>query len=136
TAISKAFVHPNILKQLIKYHTSPSKLPIHELLKKPKGTCLTTIVHQKNIVITKIDLKQGTIEINDVLISYLDLFLKRPISIHGVLAPFSSLLGFDEIGKSLSHPFSTQEYGRMDTHGSIAELKWIRVFCNWIALCS
>ncbi|KAI8009014.1 Fasciclin-like arabinogalactan protein 21 [Camellia lanceoleosa] len=95
TAISNASAHPNMLKQLIKYHTSPSKLPIHELLKKPQGTCLTTLVHQKNIAITKIDPKQGSIEINNVLISHPDLFLERPISIHGVLAPFSSLLGFD-----------------------------------------
>ncbi|KAF5948424.1 hypothetical protein HYC85_014381 [Camellia sinensis] len=83
---------------------SVGHLPIHELLKKPHCTCLTTLVHQKNIAITKIDPKQGSIEINNVLISHPDLFLETPISIHGVLAPLSSLLGFDRDWETIQSP--------------------------------
>ncbi|KAA8524533.1 hypothetical protein F0562_010956 [Nyssa sinensis] len=90
-AISMVFVPSWVMKQLLQYHTSPSKLSMRELLKKPNGTCLPTLVPQKNIAITKTDARQQSIEINNVLISHPDMFLEGPISIHGVLGPFSSL---------------------------------------------
>ncbi|KAL6958284.1 hypothetical protein U1Q18_001411 [Sarracenia purpurea var. burkii] len=79
------------MKLLLKYHTSPFKLPMAKLSKNPQGTCFPTLLPQKHIAITKTDPKSGSIEINNVLISHPDLFLDKHLSIHGVLGPFSSL---------------------------------------------
>ncbi|KAH7859766.1 hypothetical protein Vadar_005222 [Vaccinium darrowii] len=86
--------HPSLMKKLLKYHTCPIKLPMQELFKNPNGTCFSTLVPHRSIAITKIDPKQNgpnSIEINNVSITHPDLFLGGPISIHGVLWPFSSL---------------------------------------------
>ncbi|XP_057461856.1 fasciclin-like arabinogalactan protein 21 [Actinidia eriantha] len=91
SSISNVSVHPNLMKNLLKYQISPSNFTIQDLLKKPQNTCLPTLIHQKNIALTKIDPKQRSIEINNVLISHPNLFLDGPISIHGVLGPFSTL---------------------------------------------
>ncbi|XP_071905869.1 fasciclin-like arabinogalactan protein 21 [Coffea arabica] len=82
---------PWAMKQLLKYHTSPVKLPMQELFKKPEGSCLSTLLHDKIIKITKNDGAKHEIEINNVLISHPDVFFEGPISVHGVLGSFSSL---------------------------------------------
>ena len=64
---------------------------MEDLLKKPQGTCLPTLHRKKNIAITKINLKERTIEINNVTVSHPNIFLAENISVHGVLEPFSSL---------------------------------------------
>ncbi|KAJ7981359.1 fasciclin-like arabinogalactan protein 21 [Quillaja saponaria] len=81
---------PRLLKNLLQYHTSTSKLSMEDLLKKPQGSCLPTLFRQKNIAITKVDGKERLIEINQVLVSDPDMFLEGQIAIHGVLGPFSS----------------------------------------------
>ncbi|XP_022847703.1 fasciclin-like arabinogalactan protein 21 [Olea europaea var. sylvestris] len=92
SAMSNVSVPPWVMKQLLQYHTSPSKLPMQELMKKPHGSCLTTLVYDKNLMITtKNDTKRGSIEINSVLISHPDIFLEGPVSVHGVLRPFSDI---------------------------------------------
>ncbi|CAK9161382.1 unnamed protein product [Ilex paraguariensis] len=91
SAISNLSLPPWAMKQLLQYHTSPSKLPIQELFKKPLGTCLPTLLQHKNTAITTTNVNQRSIEINNVLISHPDVFLEGPISIHGVLGPFFSL---------------------------------------------
>ncbi|KAL3509606.1 hypothetical protein ACH5RR_029007 [Cinchona calisaya] len=88
---------PLAIKQLLQYHISPSKLPIQELLKKPQGSCLSTLVPNKNIEITKNAGDKLVIEINNVLVSHPDMFLEGPFSVHGVLGPFSSLGLHDHI---------------------------------------
>ncbi|XP_057964111.1 fasciclin-like arabinogalactan protein 21 [Malania oleifera] len=91
SAISNLTLTPWLAKPLLQYHTFPSKLSLRDLLAKPQGTCLQTRLKGKNAAITKIDAKQRSLEINNVSISHADLFLGGPISIHGVLEPFSPL---------------------------------------------
>ncbi|KAK9285108.1 hypothetical protein L1049_024293 [Liquidambar formosana] len=90
-AISNASLPPWLIQELLQYHTSPSKLSMEDLLKKHQGSCLPTLLHQKKIAITKTNVSERSIEINHVLISHPDIFLGGPISVHGVLGPFSSL---------------------------------------------
>ncbi|KAG5545471.1 hypothetical protein RHGRI_017834 [Rhododendron griersonianum] len=94
SAFSNISAHPDSMKQLLKYHACPFRLPMGELSKNLNGTCFSTLVPRKSIAITGIDPKQGrpsSTEINNVLITHPDLFLGGPISIHGVLGPFSTL---------------------------------------------
>ncbi|KAL2474663.1 Fasciclin-like arabinogalactan protein 21 [Abeliophyllum distichum] len=91
SAMSNVSVPPWVMKQLLQYHTSPSKLPMQELIKKPHGSCLTTLVYDKNLMITKNDTKTGSVEINSVLISHPDMFLEGPVSVHGILGLFSDI---------------------------------------------
>ncbi|KAJ4824441.1 hypothetical protein Tsubulata_039808 [Turnera subulata] len=80
-----------VLKHFLQYHTSPLKLSMDDLLKKPQGVCLPTLVQGKNVAVTKVDAKERLVEINHVEVSHPDLFLEEHIAIHGVLAPFSPL---------------------------------------------
>ncbi|OIT07261.1 PREDICTED: fasciclin-like arabinogalactan protein 21 [Nicotiana attenuata] len=91
SAISKLSLPSWAMKQLLQYHTSPSKLPFQQLLIKSKGSCLTTLLSQKTIAITKTDIKHKSVEINNVLVSHPDLFLEESLSIHGVTGAFSDL---------------------------------------------
>ncbi|ONI18568.1 hypothetical protein PRUPE_3G223600 [Prunus persica] len=91
SAISNATLPPRLLKNLLQYHTSPLQLSMEDLLSKPQGACLPTLYQQKSIAITKVDEKERSVEINNVLVSHPNLFLEGPISIHGVLGPFSAL---------------------------------------------
>ncbi|MCD7472704.1 hypothetical protein HAX54_014033 [Datura stramonium] len=84
SAISNLSVPSWAMKQLLLYHTSPSKIPFHQLLKKPQGSCLTTLYSQKKIAITRIDEKRSSIEIDNVSVSHPDVFLEGSLSIHGV----------------------------------------------------
>ncbi|CAN1843905.1 Fasciclin-like arabinogalactan protein 21 [Linum perenne] len=61
-----------------------------EILSSPPGTCLPTLIHGKSLLITKIDGKNGSAEINGVKISHPDIVVDGSIVIHGVLKPFSS----------------------------------------------
>ncbi|CAN1124019.1 Fasciclin-like arabinogalactan protein 21 [Linum perenne] len=69
-----------------------------EILSSPPGTCLPTLVHGKSLLITKIDGKNGSAEINGVKISHPDIVLDGSIVIHGVLKPFSSTDAADGSG--------------------------------------
>lgn len=91
SAISYLSIPPLLLKDLLQYHTTPSKLSMNDLLKKPQGSCFPTLHRKKKIAITKIDARQSQIEINNVLVSHPDVFLEGPIAVHGVLGPFSPL---------------------------------------------
>ncbi|KAI5660727.1 hypothetical protein M9H77_20050 [Catharanthus roseus] len=84
-------LEPWMIKQLIQYNTCPSKLSMKDLLEKPQGICLKTLLGNEYIKITKIDPDKGLVEINSFLISHPDLFVDDQISIHGVLGPFSGL---------------------------------------------
>ncbi|KAJ9686781.1 hypothetical protein PVL29_015569 [Vitis rotundifolia] len=91
SAISNFSHPPWLMKHLFHYHTSPSKLSMHDLLEKPPGSCLSTLLQHKKLSITKTDATQRSVEINHVLVSHPDVFLGGPISVHGVLGPFSPL---------------------------------------------
>lgn len=91
SAISNVSVPPLLVKELIQYHISSSNLPFNDLLRKPQGSCISTLLHHRNVAITKTQLKERLIEINGVSISHPDIFLEESISIHGVLGPFSPL---------------------------------------------
>ncbi|XP_055823874.1 fasciclin-like arabinogalactan protein 21 [Solanum dulcamara] len=98
SAMSKLSVPSWAMKQLLQYHTSPSKIPFQELLNKSQGCCLKTLLSEKKIAITRFDEKQSTIEINNVSVSHPDVFLEGNLSIHGVTRAFSVLdfHGMDE----------------------------------------
>ncbi|KAI3854110.1 hypothetical protein MKX03_008875 [Papaver bracteatum] len=101
--ISNLSLPSRLLKDLLKFHTFPSKLTIQDYLNKPENTCLQTLLQGKNVTITKIDRKQSIVEINGVLISNPGIFNQGPYVIHGVLAPFSSIhlhLGSDHFIQS------------------------------------
>ncbi|XP_059664576.1 fasciclin-like arabinogalactan protein 21 [Cornus florida] len=127
SAISKVSVPPWVMKQLLQYHTSPSKISMQDLFKKPKGTCLPTLVHRKNIAITKINRKRPSIEINNVSISHPNMFLEGPISIHGVLGPFSSL-HFHKNWDIIQSPICDFNHS-MVSNSSVSEemVEWTRV---------
>ncbi|XVE49798.1 hypothetical protein DITRI_Ditri01bG0110700 [Diplodiscus trichospermus] len=80
-----------LLKHLFQYHTSPLQLSMNDLLKKDKGSCFPTLLRGKNLAITNIDAKERVVEINHVLVSHPDIFLEGPLTIHGVLGPFTSM---------------------------------------------
>ncbi|XP_073159114.1 fasciclin-like arabinogalactan protein 21 [Henckelia pumila] len=93
SAISNLSIPPWAMRQLLRYHATPSTLPAAELLKKPPGFCFPTLLQDKNLAITKInDAKTGSnIMINNVLVSHPDLFLQGPFAVHGVLRPFDPI---------------------------------------------
>ncbi|XP_017970657.1 PREDICTED: fasciclin-like arabinogalactan protein 21 [Theobroma cacao] len=80
-----------LLKHLFQYHTSPLQLSMNDLLKKHQGSCFPTLLHRKNVAITRVDAKERVVEINHVLVSHPDIFLEGPLTIHGVLGPFTSI---------------------------------------------
>ncbi|XP_059284326.1 fasciclin-like arabinogalactan protein 21 [Lycium ferocissimum] len=98
SAISKLSVPSWAMKQLLQYHTSPSRIPFQELLTMSQGSCLMSLLSQKKIAITKVDEKKRFIMINNVSVSHPDLFLEKSLSIHGVTGNFSVLdfHGMDE----------------------------------------
>ncbi|CAN6574087.1 unnamed protein product [Malus baccata var. baccata] len=91
SAISNSSLPPRLLKNLLRYHTSPLRLSFEHLVNMTQGTCLPTLYQNKKIAVTKIDEKERSVEINHVLVSHPNLFLDGPISIHGVLGPFTAL---------------------------------------------
>ncbi|XP_043689778.1 fasciclin-like arabinogalactan protein 21 [Telopea speciosissima] len=86
--ISNISLPPLLTRELLRYHTSPSKLFMEDLLKKPQGSCVSTLLPGKQLAITKVNAAKGKIEINRVLITHPDIFVQGPLSIHGVLGPF------------------------------------------------
>ncbi|KAI3471119.1 hypothetical protein Pfo_027782 [Paulownia fortunei] len=88
SAISNLSIPPWAMRQLLRYHTTPSTLPMAELFKKPPGFCFKTLVDNKKLMITKKDAETGSVMINNVLVSHPDMFLEGPLSVHGVLGPF------------------------------------------------
>ncbi|GLT25889.1 hypothetical protein SLA2020_009900 [Shorea laevis] len=103
SAISNTSLPPALFKQLLHYHTSPVKLSMVDLLNKTLESCLPTFLDRKNIAVTKVDSKNRMVEINHIPVTHPDILLEGPLSIHGVLGPFSSLdpprdfLGWDYI---------------------------------------
>ncbi|XP_031264654.1 fasciclin-like arabinogalactan protein 21 [Pistacia vera] len=97
SAISKTSFPPWLSKDLLQYHTSPLKLSMNDLLKKPQGSCFPTLLNGQKIAITKIGAKKRLLEINHVLVSHPDMILEGPLSIHGVLRPFSSFNAQDSL---------------------------------------
>ncbi|KAL2248637.1 fasciclin-like arabinogalactan protein 21 [Sesamum indicum] len=92
SAISNLSIPPWAMRQLVRFHATPSALPMAELFKKPPGFCMNTLVGDKNLVITKNDAGTGSVMINNVLVSQPDLFLEGRVSVHGVLGPFDMIL--------------------------------------------
>nr|GLL30434.1 fasciclin-like arabinogalactan protein 21 [Ipomoea trifida] len=80
---------PWAIKELLLYHTSPSRLPFNLLLRIPAGNCVSTLLLDKNAKITKIDPHRRSVEINNVVITHPDLFLGNGLSVHGVAGFFS-----------------------------------------------
>ncbi|KAH0884207.1 hypothetical protein HID58_060303, partial [Brassica napus] len=66
---------PLFLKQLLQYHTLPLRLPMEELLKKPQGTCLPTLLRHQSVQISSVDKESRRAEVNHVMISHPDMFL-------------------------------------------------------------
>ncbi|KAF3660633.1 putative histone-lysine N-methyltransferase ATXR3-like [Capsicum annuum] len=91
SAISNLSVPSWAMKQLLEYHTSPTKIAFQELMKMSYGTCVTTLLSRKKIAITKVDEKQRVVEINNVIVSHPDVFLEGNLSIQGVNGVFSAL---------------------------------------------
>ncbi|CAK7324964.1 unnamed protein product [Dovyalis caffra] len=91
TSLANTSLPPWFLKNLLQYHTSPLRLSMEDVFKKPQGICFPTLVDRKKLAVTKIDAKERLVEINHVMVSHPDLVLERQVAIHGVLAPFSSL---------------------------------------------
>ncbi|KAI3749189.1 hypothetical protein L2E82_19796 [Cichorium intybus] len=100
TAISNLSIPPYMTKHLLAYHISPEKLTIQDLLKKSTKTCLPTLIQRQKVSITKNDHIHRVLEINNVLITYPNLFLQGPVAIHGVAGPFAS---FDHNQEKRSH---------------------------------
>ncbi|KAH7532980.1 hypothetical protein FEM48_Zijuj04G0080900 [Ziziphus jujuba var. spinosa] len=90
-AIPYTSLPPWLLKDLLQYHTSPLSLTMDDLLKMPQGGCLPTLHREKNMALTRIHLKERLVEINHVFVSHPNIFFGGPISVHGVLGPFSPL---------------------------------------------
>ncbi|AED91082.1 unnamed protein product [Arabidopsis thaliana] len=84
-------LHPLFLKQLLHYHTLPLMLSMDDLLKKPQGTCLPTLLHHKSVQISTVNQESRTAEVNHVRITHPDMFLGDSLVIHGVIGPFSPL---------------------------------------------
>ncbi|XP_056177444.1 fasciclin-like arabinogalactan protein 21 [Syzygium oleosum] len=78
---------PWLMEEVLRYHTSPLKLSADDLLKMPQGSCLPTLLANKNVVITRSDAKRRLVEINRVAITHPNVFLGERLAIHGVLQP-------------------------------------------------
>ncbi|PRQ24943.1 putative FAS1 domain-containing protein [Rosa chinensis] len=87
--ISNASLPPHLLRDLLKYHTSPVRVSIEDLMEKPQGSCLLTLYQKKSLAITRIDRKNRMVQINWVWVSHPNLFVEGSVSIHGVLGPFA-----------------------------------------------
>ncbi|KAI3795398.1 hypothetical protein L1987_38050 [Smallanthus sonchifolius] len=88
-AFANLSIPPYMIKHLLAYHISPTKLTTQDLLNKPLKTCLPTLIHHQTLSITKIANKKQVLEINNVLITHPDLFLQQSVTIHGVAGSFA-----------------------------------------------
>ncbi|KAK1433136.1 hypothetical protein QVD17_10042 [Tagetes erecta] len=116
SAISNLSVPPYMIKHLLAYHISPTKLTIQDLFNKPLKTCLPTLIQHQTVSITKKDNKKRLLEINNVLITHPDLFLHQSVTIHGVAASFAS---FDPHQQTITLPICESE--------SIKDIEWGRI---------
>ncbi|XP_010051329.2 fasciclin-like arabinogalactan protein 21 [Eucalyptus grandis] len=78
---------PWLMEEVLRYHTSPLKLSVDDLLKMPRGSCLPTLLAKKNVTITRSDAEHRLVEINGVVITHPNVFLGERLAIHGVLQP-------------------------------------------------
>ncbi|XP_015081911.1 fasciclin-like arabinogalactan protein 21 [Solanum pennellii] len=133
SAISKLSVPSWAMKQLLHYHISPTKFPFQQLLNMSQGCCLTTLLSQKKIAITRIDKKQSIIEINNVSVSHPGVFLEGNLSIHGVSGAFSVLdfHGIDEHIDVIQSPIC-DEMPNESVTGTKNLVNWPRII-NWLS---
>ncbi|KDP32222.1 hypothetical protein JCGZ_13829 [Jatropha curcas] len=133
SALINASFPPWFLKHLLRYHTSPLLFLMDDLLKKPKGSCLPTLIHRKNVALTMVDAKERLLEINHVLVSHPDLFLEGNLAIHGVLGPFSFLgSGFKDFDKiwdfSIQAPICDSNFSLvLDIDETKNLIEWTRI---------
>ncbi|KAL9682939.1 hypothetical protein QQ045_014751 [Rhodiola kirilowii] len=95
-AVRDSAIHslsPLMLRDLIKFQTVPENLTVDRISKKPEKTCLETLLHFKNVSITRNRkvAKKRLIEINHVQISIPNLILEEQVTVHGVASPFAPL---------------------------------------------
>ncbi|VVB13516.1 unnamed protein product [Arabis nemorensis] len=115
---------PLFLKHLLQYHTLPLKLPMNDLLKKPRGTCLHTLLRHKSLEISTVDKESRTVEVNHVRISHPDMFLGDSLVIHGVLGPFSPLQPHNILQSSLCQ----SDANRTNEEEEVpVKIDWIRI---------
>ncbi|CDY58881.1 BnaA03g55580D [Brassica napus] len=123
-----------------------------DLLEKPQGTCLPTLLRHQSVQISTVDKESRTAEVNHVMVSHPDMFLGDSLVIHGVLGPFSPLqphmdhiphssLCQSDTNKTIleeeeeavpDHRRSTQELDR-NNHSSYTE-SGLTVICLSVAL--
>ncbi|KAI3745058.1 hypothetical protein L1987_58159 [Smallanthus sonchifolius] len=77
-AFANLSIPPYMIKHLLAYHISPTKLTTQDLFNKPLKSCLPTLIHHQTLSITKIE---QVLEINNVLITHPDLFLQQSIEL-------------------------------------------------------
>ncbi|KAG4961051.1 hypothetical protein AAZX31_13G286700 [Glycine max] len=120
------------LKTLLLYHTTTSNAySFNDLVKIPQGTCLPTLLRDKNVSLTKLDLDHApnSVEINHVLISNPNIFLGEQLAVHGVLAPFSPLQPQDLLQRGFGFAIRTPTCRSNDVNVSVSKngVEWNRV---------
>ncbi|XP_010557926.1 PREDICTED: fasciclin-like arabinogalactan protein 21 [Tarenaya hassleriana] len=132
SALFNTSLPPWALKQLFRYHTLPVRLSLSDLLEKPQGICLPTLLPAKPVLISRIDTEARIVEVNRVLVSQPDIFLGESLVIHGVLGPFFPLgtqnfsLGLDRIQLPVcrSRSISSSDINRPMKE---SEIEWVRI---------
>ncbi|XP_010456425.1 PREDICTED: fasciclin-like arabinogalactan protein 21 [Camelina sativa] len=122
-------LHPLFFKQLLQYHTLPLMLPMSDLLKKPQGTCLPTLLRHKSVQISTVDQESRRVEVNHVPISHPDMYLGDSLVIHGVLGPFSPLQPHSDhiLQSSLCQPNNTNKTSVDDDNYVPVKIDWTRI---------
>ncbi|TKY48791.1 Fasciclin arabinogalactan protein 21 [Spatholobus suberectus] len=116
------------LKTLLLYHTTTAKASSFlDLLNTSQGTCLTTLLRDKNVSVTKVDRAQNSVEINHVSISNPNIFLGEQLAVHGVLAPFSPLHPQDLLQRGLDSVIHSPTCHSNSSHESENGVEWNRV---------
>ncbi|KAL6140081.1 hypothetical protein ACLB2K_058382 [Fragaria x ananassa] len=128
--ISNASLPPHLLRDLLKYHTSPVRVSIEDLINQPQGSCLPTLYRNKTVAITKIDRRNLTVQINRVRISHPNLFQEGSVSIHGVPSPFAAV---DTEYDVIHGPECDEDFGVVSGSGGLKKEKtttrveWARI---------
>uniref|UniRef100_A0A7N0TKA9 FAS1 domain-containing protein n=1 Tax=Kalanchoe fedtschenkoi TaxID=63787 RepID=A0A7N0TKA9_KALFE len=94
-AVKDSAIHslgPLMVRDLAKYQTiAAANLSVEQLLKKPEKTCFETLLHFKNVSVTRKVARKRLIEINRIPISDPNLILEGGVTVHGVASPFAPL---------------------------------------------
>jgi len=75
-----------LMMDLLHYHTSTHKLLWKTLSAMQLGSCIPTLLHGKNLVVTSNE--NGSVAINGVPVARPDLYTRGTFAIHGVAQPF------------------------------------------------